>query len=226
MRTAFAGQLAEVEHRIHVHLKRAVLTLADVAEAVIDANPERTEAIARDGHQLRLASRRIDSDLVTITARQAPVASDLRRVIAMIQLGHHGGLIANQFGLISQHLVGLPGDVNDRQGTAAKLSRMAAMCGAQLQSAAIAFVSRDVDLARRLDRDDDAIDKLNRQIFTAALLEEVSSDQRERAVRRLLIARSLERIGDNAVDIAERTVFLVTAEMREFSDASRPRLTA
>jgi phosphate uptake regulator len=39
----------------------------------------------------------------------------------------------------------------------------------------------------------------------------------------VLIARSLERIGDNAVDIAEQAAFLVTAELREFTDASHPK---
>jgi phosphate transport system protein len=42
----------------------------------------------------------------------------------------------------------------------------------------------------------------------------------------VLIARSVERVGDNAVDIAEQTAFLVTAERREFTDASRPKRRA
>ena len=37
------------------------------------------------------------------------------------------------------------------------------------------------------------------------------------------IARSLERVGDNAVDIAEQAAFLITTELREFTDASRPK---
>ena len=47
--------------------------------------------------------------------------------------------------------------------------------------------------------------------------------QLQLAMRHVLIARSLERIGDNAVDIAEQAAFLVSAELREFTDASRPR---
>jgi phosphate uptake regulator len=39
----------------------------------------------------------------------------------------------------------------------------------------------------------------------------------------VLIARSLERIGDTTVDIAEQAVFLVTAKLQDFSDASRPK---
>jgi phosphate uptake regulator len=47
--------------------------------------------------------------------------------------------------------------------------------------------------------------------------------ERELALRHVLIARSLERVGDNTLDIAEQAAFLVTAQLREFSDASRPK---
>jgi len=46
-------------------------------------------------------------------------------------------------------------------------------------------------------------------------------DERELGLRHVLIARSLERIADNAVDIASQVIFLVTAQRREISDASR-----
>jgi phosphate uptake regulator len=45
----------------------------------------------------------------------------------------------------------------------------------------------------------------------------------ELATRDVLVARRLERIGDNAVDIAEQAVFVVTGQRQEFSDASRPK---
>ena len=61
------------------------------------------------------------------------------------------------------------------------------------------------------------------EIFKATLELEGSSSQRERAYRHLLIARSLERIGDNAVDIAEQAAFLETRKLRQFTDASTPR---
>jgi phosphate uptake regulator len=48
-------------------------------------------------------------------------------------------------------------------------------------------------------------------------------DRRELGLRYVLIVRSLERIGDNAVDIAGQAAFLVTAELREFTGASRPK---
>ena len=78
-------------------------------------------------------------------------------------------------------------------------------------------------LAELIDSDDDAIDRLNRQVFEATFQLDAAPDQRELALRHVLIARSVERIGDNAIDIAEQAAFLVTHQMREFSDASHPK---
>lgn len=223
MREAFAGQLAELEERIDRELASAVRTLADIAGAVGNPTDVVSQAIAEAGEQLRSASRRIDGELVIITARQAPVASDLRLVLALLQLAHHERLIANQFELISQELTEIDAEIADRHDTTEKLATMATLAGSQLQHAATAFASRDLALARGVDREDDAIDKLNREVFETTLRLEDAAASRALALRHVLIARSLERIGDNAVDIAEQAEFLITAELREFSDASRPK---
>ena len=223
MREAFAEQLAELEQRIDGGLGDAVHTLVDVAEAVSDRTAAKSEAIAKAGRLLRITSRSIDADLVTITARQPPVASDLRLVLALVQLAHTEGLIANQFELISDQLTHIDPDVPDRRRTAESVSSMATLAGSQLERAARAFASRDFELAWGLEREDDAIDKLNRVVFETTLELEDAPERRELGLRYVLIARSLERIGDNAVDIAEQAAFLVTAELREFTDASRPK---
>ena len=60
-------------------------------------------------------------------------------------------------------------------------------------------------------------------VFEAALKLEGRPSELELALRHVLIARSLERVGDNAVDIAEQAAFLATAQLREFTDASHPK---
>jgi phosphate uptake regulator len=101
---------------------------------------------------------------------------------------------------------------------------MTTLAGSQLHSATTACAARDIAQAQQVERDDDAIDKLNRGIFEVPLELEDASDERELGLRYVLIARSLERVRDNAVDIAEQAAFLVTHQLREFTDASRPKL--
>ncbi len=87
-----------------------------------------------------------------------------------------------------------------------------------------AFAGRDVGLAQDLVRQDDEIDTLNRRCFAMALELGDDADRREWAMHMMLVARCIERIGDNAVDIGEQTAFVVTGLFREFEDASHPEL--
>ncbi len=85
-----------------------------------------------------------------------------------------------------------------------------------------AFADRDTGLARDLVRQDDLIDNLNREVFHRAIKIGDDVDVREWATTMLLVARAIERIGDNAVDVGEQTEFIVTGLFREFEDASHP----
>jgi phosphate transport system protein len=73
-----------------------------------------------------------------------------------------------------------------------------------------------------LVREDDVIDNLNRDCFQRAIEIGDEHDRREWAMTMMLVARALERIGDNAVDVGEQVAFLVTGLFREFEDASHP----
>jgi phosphate transport system protein len=223
VRATLAQQLAEIEHRIEDEMERAAVTLADIASAIQVPTVGNAAEIAEAGRRLHQAGRSVDADLVIVTARQSPLAGDLRLVLALIEAAHHAALIARQFGLISEQLVSLSATSADGAATALMLSAMTHLAGSQLLHAVTAFASRDLALARRIDVEDDEIDHINRDIFEATLALEDPPEKRELALRHVLIARSVERIGDNAVDIAEQAAFLVTAERWEFTDASRPK---
>jgi phosphate transport system protein len=79
-----------------------------------------------------------------------------------------------------------------------------------------------VELARDLVRQDDLIDNLNKECFQIAVQVGDDPDIREWAMTMMLVARAIERIGDNAVDIGEQVAFVVTGLFREFEDASHP----
>ena len=211
MRDTFAGELGAAEKAVHEIVRRAVMTLTIVADAVQGPMSVWSRAIAQSGRELRAESSRADAQLIQITARQAPVAGDLRLVVALIQVTQYTMLIANQFELISEQLEAIAADETD-DDAGAKLAEMAKLAGDQLHRSLRAFVSRDAHVAREVDKHDDAIDKLNRTVFESALHAETSRERRELALRQVLIARSLERVGDNAVDIAGQVVFLVTGQ--------------
>jgi phosphate transport system protein len=223
MREAFAEELLEIEQQLANGFEEVGRTLGAVAETILDPTSQHATRLVAAANILRATSREVDARLVAVAALQAPVAGDLRLVLSLIQVAQHAALIANQFELISEQLYELDPDARDPQQTAGQLSLMTELAGRQVQHAVRAFVSRDAESATELQHEDDALDRLNRQVFEATYALNGNHGERELAMRYVLIARSLERIGDNAVDIAEQAVFLVTAQLHQFTDASRPK---
>ena len=211
MRDSFASELIQLENSIADALNRAPTMLAAIDELVVAPRRTAAKPILTDASTATLLpcrGRRPDHRDRAASAGRGQ--GDLRLVVALIQLAQHGALIANQFELVGQQLTGINRDVvaNDPR-TTDNLSRMALLDGGQLADAVRAFTSRNLTLAGEIDQADDAIDRLNRQVFQATLTLSASLPQRELAMRHMLIAMSLERIGDNAVDIAEQCAFLI-----------------
>jgi phosphate transport system protein len=223
MRARFADELVAIEQRLVRELDEVGHVLELIAERMLERADGDASHLGDVARHLRMVSRRVDEQLIAVTAHQAPVAGDLRLVLSLIQLAHRASLIANQFELIAAQLAEVDPDARDPQRTARQLSLMAELAGRQVQHATRAFAARDSDSAIELEAQDDALDRINRQVFEATYALDADERERELALRYVLIARSLERIGDNAVDIAEQAVFLVTAELQEFTDASRPK---
>jgi phosphate transport system protein len=85
-----------------------------------------------------------------------------------------------------------------------------------------AFANRDLEAAESLVDLDELIDRSNRR-FVDRVIELLGDPEiREWVLRMVLVSRTLERIGDHAVDIGEQIAYLLTAEFREFTDASHP----
>jgi phosphate transport system protein len=102
------------------------------------------------------------------------------------------------------------------------IEQMGKLARAQVIQARDAFATRSDSLAGALATQDEEINALNRAIFRRAVDIGDDQDLREWAMFMILVARCLERIGDNTVDIAEQTVFVITGLFREFADASTP----
>jgi phosphate transport system protein len=100
--------------------------------------------------------------------------------------------------------------------------RMGRLARSEVEQSKQAFLLRDVAVAEDLVRQDLEINRLNRCVFSRAVEIGTDADRREWAMSMMLVARALERIGDNAVDIGEQVAFVVTGLFREFEDSSHP----
>jgi phosphate transport system protein len=103
-----------------------------------------------------------------------------------------------------------------------QLREMGDLVVTMLRTAMEAFAKRDLELCQRVPIMDDPVDRLNRSTHLEAL--KLADDPRslDWGLHMNMASRALERVGDNAVDIAEQVGFLVTGEFREYTDASHP----
>jgi phosphate transport system protein len=223
VREQFQYELELTERRVLRDLDLACATLDRLAVVVSNPAAPTPSSIESDCDRLRDGVRLSIEQLVTTCALQAPVAGDLRLVTALFHIVHHQSLIANQFQLIVDQLMEIDPDEHSVPELNSRLSQMATLASRQLGRAVAAFRARDAVAAEHLSLEDDAIDNINREVFRIVLATEGSKRIREVVFHQLLIARSLERLGDNAVDIAEQAAYLATGEYREFTDASQPR---
>ena len=150
------------------------------------------------------------------------MATDLRLISALLHVMHSIERMGDQCVNISKVIPLTGNEAPVRGEMVERILRMGKQARSMLSQAKKAFEGKDVELARDLVRQDDLIDDLNKECFQIAVQVGEDQDTREWAMTMMLVARALERIGDNAVDIGEQVAFVVTGLFREFEDASHP----
>jgi phosphate transport system protein len=161
------------------------------------------------------------TNILNLLALQAPVASDLRLVSAILHSNIHlermGDLCVNIAKFVRR---GLPYPTDSPMVT--RIGEMGGAAAEMLDIVLTAFARRSVELSEQLPIKDNTLDRLNRGMLDE--LKHYVDDERsfEWATNLILIARYLERFGDHCVDVAEQIAFLVTGVFREFEDASHP----
>jgi phosphate transport system protein len=127
---------------------------------------------------------------------------------------------------ICKILLAAPEAPEDDLGLGDRLLEMGRQARELVLQSATAFQKRDAALAERLCELDDRIDQLNREVFRIAVALAGDPDAREWSILMTQVARAIERIGDNAVDIGEESAFVASGVYREFEDASHAVDTA
>jgi phosphate transport system protein len=221
-RAHFQQQLNELETRALGALDLIVEQLDRVLEALNHQDVELAQMVIADDDRVDGRYLEVHQGILSLLALQAPVAGDLRLVAALLHMIKHIERMGDQCVNIAKliPLSGTEPPVHTELLDA--LAKMGAFARSEVVQAKAAFAGRDASLAEDLVRQDREINRLNREIFRTAIEIGDDPDRREWAMHMTLVARALERIGDNAVDIGEQVAFVVTGLFREFSDSSHP----
>ena len=221
-RAQYQEELEELERRALGGLDLVLTSLERAAEATEHTDVELAQLVVLDDDKIDGRYLEVHQSILTLLATQAPVATDLRLISALLHLMKGVERMGDQCVNIAK-VIPISGNEPPRDDVILKdVVTMATHARSLVRQAKRAFEDRDIDLARDLVRQDDIIDNLNKAVFRRAIEIGDDHDLREWATTMLLVARAIERIGDNAVDIGEQVVFLVTGLFREFEDASHP----
>jgi phosphate transport system protein len=207
-RHQFREDLAELERQVLGGLDLVISQLDRAQESIAYQDVELASMVVADDDRIDGRYLEVHQGILSMLARQAPVASDLRIVAALLRVN-----IAK--------LVPLSGYESPKdKDILDAIEKMGLQARSQVLQAKQALGSRNVRMAQDLVRQDAGINRLNRDIFKRAVEIGDEIDMREWGMFMILVARCLERIGDNTVDIAEQVVFVVTGLFREMDDAA------
>jgi phosphate transport system protein len=220
-RVHFQDELRGLEEQALGALDLVVTTLDRTLEALEHQDIELAAIVVNDDDRIDGRFLEVHQGILSLLALQAPVAGDLRTVAALLHVIKHAERMGDQCVNIAKVLPLVGHDPPSDEAMLERIFKMGRLARSEVAQAKQAFVLRDVSLAQDLVRQDDEINCLNREVFRRAVEIGTDEDRREWAMTMMLVARALERIGDNAVDIGEQVAFVVTGLFREFSDASR-----
>jgi phosphate transport system protein len=221
-RQHFADELQRVESQALGGLDLVATQLDRVLEALEHQDVELAAMVIANDDLIDGRYLEVHQGLLSLFALQAPVAGDLRIVAALLHVMKNIERMGDQCVNIAKTIPLTGHEPPVREEVLERILRMGRGARWELIQAKAAFAARDVAMAEDLLRQDREINLLNREIFQLAIDIGTDPDTREWGMHMVMVARAIERIGDNAVDIGEQTAFVVTGLFREFSDSSHP----
>jgi phosphate transport system protein len=153
----------------------------------------------------------IDARIIDIIARQQPVASDLRALVTALRMSSD----LERMGDLSHHVAKIARLRHPDPAVPTELIQTITSMGSAAvkitNKTGIVISTRDTDMALEVERDDDEIDNLHRQLI-GILIEPTWKHGIETAIDLTLLGRYYERYADHAVSISRRVYFLVTGK--------------
>jgi phosphate transport system protein len=219
MRTTFQEELAQLEADLQEEGQLVLRALRGVMTALQTQDAELADDVIAFDDEIDQLCMRIETGVQVLLARQTPVATDLRLVLAVLKVNLHLERMGDYSVTIAKY-VKLTKGLEPERRMAAGLEEMGERAEQMTRVALDAFSARDMAAAESLGDLDELIDRANRRAHDDVLALASDPDLREWALRMLFVSRCLERIGDHAVDIGEQIVYLISGEFREFTDAS------
>ena len=214
-RETFDRELSQLEAEVVLMSGMVENAIFSSLAALSERDLDRSRAVIDEDDRIDEKEEDIESSCIEIIRREAPIASDLRRVIAVLH-------IAGELERIGDYAEGI-GKISLMMGTQPPLKklvdipRMGEIAVSMLKRALEAYLDRDSQSVeqkvRGLAPDDDAVDDLYKRVLQDLIaLMKQNPDNVERATYLLWVAHNIERVADRATNIAEQALYQATGQ--------------
>jgi phosphate transport system protein len=220
MRDAFHEDLDSISDQLVEMTRLAGSAMNRATTALLDADIHLAESVIAADEQIDGLRKELDDRSIDLLARQQPVATDLRMVVTSMRMSadlERMGDLARHVAKVARLRYPQSAIPAEARATILQMGQVAERIVAKAGSV---IAGKDVETAVTLERDDDEMDRLHRELFTD-LLDVASPYSIEAAIDVTLVSRYYERFADHAVAVSRRVVFLVTGHQpRELAETS------
>ncbi|HEY4606173.1 MAG TPA: phosphate signaling complex protein PhoU [Acidimicrobiia bacterium] len=214
----FHQELDSLEQSVIGVVDRAVEMVEMAVDAVTTGDLDLAEKVIALDDGIDRTYFDVHHSWTQLMARFQPLGSDLRKMSVLLHLNITFERMGDQcvnIAKITRFNDGLP----RVERICDQIREMGDLVRPMIRTAIEAYVRKDVDEARLLPAMDQPVDRLNANMYKETVAVGDNRQLLEWATKMLMASRALERIGDQAVDFAEQTVYLITGERAEFNEA-------
>jgi phosphate transport system protein len=214
----FHQELDALEHTVIGMVDRAEHMAEMAVEAVVNGNLELAEQVVQLDEEIDKSYFDVHQQWTTLMARFQPLGSDLRKMTVLLQLNATFERMGDQcvnIARVAQQNEGLP----RVERICDQIREMGDLVRPMIRTAIEAYLRHDLDEARLLPAMDEPVDRLNANMFKEIVAVASEPQMLEWATKMIMASRALERIGDQAVDFAEQTAYLITGQRAQFVEA-------
>jgi len=187
----------------------AEVSIGEAMEALVKGNTELAKGVVERDRRIDSLEAEIDKLAVRIIALRAPMADDLREVIAALKIA---GVI-ERIGDYAKNIAKSTSKIKNRRQfePLTLIPAMAELAGEMVHDVLTAYAARDADLAAEVVARDDKVDAFYESIFRNLVSHMMENPTTiSSAAQLLFVARNIERVGDHATNVAEMVYYAAT----------------
>lgn len=212
------GEILELKHTLLDMAELVQSQLEHLEGAITTLDPDLVEKVRKNEKLIDRFDNKIDKRCQRLIALYHPVANDLRFVFSVLKINSYLENIGDSTYTIVRNINRMEEAYSPKLLNEINFSEMLALARQIVRKSLLAFFQNDSTLAREVFFMDDRIDEINRNAYEV-LVQKIQKKPKQtpQLVRLIFIVKNLEKIGDNAVGVAEESIFHLEGVMYRHS---------